>query len=151
MTVPNHGTGESTQELQRDDSTTATRRQLLTGAGVGAAGLLLGASAMGTAAATGKGGKAAVSVDELPVDTRAFYFGEPTGEFVRKTCDSGGNGIVLAGWSFYYDGEDPAETDRTLFTRDNAIDTDVRYRLSEPGTIDCGEFVLTTYSPDGSP
>lgn len=151
MTVPNHRASEPSQGARPDDSTTATRRQILTGAGASVAGLLVGASAMGTAAANGKGGKAAVPVEELPGATRAFYFEKPTGEFVRKTCEKGGNGIILAGWSFYYEGEDPAETDRTLYTRDNAIDRDVRYTLSEPGTIDCGEFVLTTYSPDGSP
>lgn len=148
---PNFSTGEtSSQDSRPADSTAATRRQILRSAGAGAAGLLLGGRTLGTAAAKGKGGKAAVSVDELPGDTRSFYFLEPTGEFVRKTCDKGGNGIVLAGWSFYYEGEDPDETDRTLFTRDNAIDTSVRYSLSDPGTIDCGEFVLTTYSPDRS-
>lgn len=106
---------------------------------------------MGTAAAKGKGGKAAVPNEELPGDTRAFYFGKPTGELKRQTCEQGGNGIILAGWSFYYEGEDPEQTQRTLYTRDNAIDTSVRYVLQEPGTIDCGEFVLASYSPDGSP
>ncbi|WP_053948428.1 hypothetical protein [Halolamina sediminis] len=150
MNVPNLSAGGPSQDSRSDDSTT-TRRRLLAGVGAGATGLLLGAGTMGTAAAKGKGGRAAVPVDELPDGTRTFHFDEPTGEFVRKTCEKGGNGIVLAGWSFYYEGEDPAETDRTLFTRDNAIDTAVQYTLSEPGTIDCGEFVLTTYSPDGRP
>lgn len=151
MTVPNHRTDEPSQGSRPDDTTTRTRRQLLAGAGASAAGLLLGAGAMGTAAASGKGGKAAVPVRELIGDTRAFYFKEFTGRIERKTCAQGGNGIPLAEWTFYYEGEDPEETSRKIFTRDNAIDTDVRYTLSEAGTIDCGEFVLATYSPDGSP
>lgn len=151
MTDSNQSTDDAATDARPVDAKQVTRRNVLTGVGTGAAGLLLGSTATGTATAKGKGGKAAVPVEELPEDTRAFYFDEPTGKVDRKTCASGGNGIVLAEWTFYYDGEDPAETDRRIFTRDNAIDTSVRYTISDPGTIDCGEFVLATYSPAGSP
>ena len=124
---------------------------MLRAAGASAAGLLAGVAAMGNGAAKGKGGKAAVDNDNLPEDTRAFYFDEPNGELKRKRCSKGGQGIVLAGWSFHYEGEDPSEVDRVIYTRDNAIDTDVRYVLAEPGTVECGDFVLANYSPDGSP
>jgi hypothetical protein len=120
-----------------------TRRTVLRRSALVASAAALGAGAMGTATANGKGGQSAVPSDDY-VPGRALHFEEWTGRLVRQTCDKGGNGIVLAEWRFHYEGEDEQ---RYIYTRDNAIDTSVKYTLAGKGATDCGEFYLTPFSP----
>jgi len=127
-----------------DDAGSPTRRRVLRGSLVAASALGLGLGAIGTAAAKGKGGEAAVPVEDYLPEKGAFSFVEPTGNIVKKTCEKGGNGIRLAEWTFRYAGEEEL---RSIYTRDNAIDTSRRYRFSGEGAVDCGGFFLTPFSP----
>lgn len=144
MTHPQGEHGDTSDvETAAADTSDPTRRRVLRGSIVTASALGLGLATSGTATATGKGGEAAVSDGDFQPTTE-FSFVEPTGSGARKTCDKGGQGIVLAEWTFQYVGEDEL---RTIYTRDNAIETDERYQFTGNGQVDCGGFFLTPFSP----
>lgn len=124
------------------DSEGTTRRGVLRASAVAVGTVGLGVGAVSTATANGKGGEAAVPNEDFRRD-EAFSFEEWTGNRVKQTCEKGGNGIVLAEWTFHYEGE---ETTRTIYTRDNAIDTERTYTFTGNGDVDCGGFRLVPYS-----
>ncbi|MDG5774912.1 hypothetical protein VB773_15645 [Haloarculaceae archaeon H-GB2-1] len=136
--------GESSEST--GDSNGRSRRQILKRSALTVSAVGIGVGAMGTASANGKGGQSAVPEADYIPENGAFYFDEFTGKRVKKTCSTGGNGIILAEWTFHYEGEDES-AGRTIYTRDNAIDTTQRYAFSGKGTVDCDGFYLTPFSP----
>jgi hypothetical protein len=87
-----------------DDAGGLTRRAVLRESVISASAVGLSLGAVGTAAASGKGGQSAVPAEDYIPEEGHFHFDEATGNFVRKTCEKGGNGIVLAEWTFRYEG-----------------------------------------------
>lgn len=110
------------EETRTDSSIGISRRRVLCGT-VGAGTLLLG---MGTVSADGQGGQAIVATEDF--ETEPFEIKRSTGpnDPDRKgyQCREPGREISLVGWKFVYEDE---ETVRTLYTRDNQINTNVTY------------------------
>lgn len=104
-----------------------------------------GLGATGTAAASGKGGEAAIDVGDFEPD-KPFYFDRFTYSGNLKVCDKGGMGVFLAKWEFHY--EDDPDTELFIWTRDNAIDTSQRYVFPGKGAVDCGGFYLSPFARD---
>lgn len=150
--VDDRANADTSTDVDGSDTHRRTRRQIVRETFVSAAALGVGLGAAGTAGASGKGGNAAISKaeDESTAGNfrtdEAFEFDRRLGDdevpFKRFTCDKGGQGIVLAGWWFSYVGED---TERKIYTRDNAIDTGETYTFNGKGT-DCGGFFLAPFS-----
>lgn len=121
------------EDIRTNTSIELSRRKVLCGT-VGAGALVLG---MGTVSADGRGGQAIVATEDFR--SKPFVIERITGpdEPDRKgyQCREPGREISLVGWKFGYEDDD---TDRTLYTRDNQIKTDVTYRWAGRNK-DCDE------------
>jgi hypothetical protein len=129
-----------------------SRRGVLRNGVATAGALALGGAAVGAAAAKpgqagapGSGGEAVVPVADY-ADAR-FEIGRRTEgpETVVFECNEGNDRpILLVGWTFSYVGED---AERTLFTRDNNVDTAPVYEWNslDRGAKRCDGLVQTPY------
>lgn len=150
MSEPTDTQDEENQDAKPDSMSVVnqpkSRRQLLSESVAASGALVLGIGAMGSVSASGKGGQAAVyksdyrEGQEFEVTKRV----ESAGDVFD--CERGGNGIYLAKWKIEYTDED---TEKAFFTRDNNVVTGEIYSWKPPngGSTDCGDFVLTPFSP----
>jgi hypothetical protein len=135
-----------------DDSTTTSRRRLLRNGVATASALVLGGAALGTATAKpgqvgapGSGGQAVVRLEDYR-EARFEILGRTDGpETILFECNQGGGRpLLLVGWRFSYLDED---AERTMFTRDNNVDTDPVYTWNpaDRGATECEDVVVTPY------
>lgn len=146
---------ESDDDIDNVQTLSVSRRQVLQSSLATAGALAFAGGTVGSVAASqetgrfndapGRGGEAVVPEDDYKDKT--FTFTGRTGDTAKDIdgvifeCNAGdGKPIFLVGWNFVYVDED---TERTLYTRSNNIDTSLEYNWSDSGAKLCDDSGLT--------